>query len=392
MLARYTAGGALSDPTSDNLALLSKRILIHNFPDNAGNHNGLGLRFWTDGTLLMTVGDDADGCSAQTTSALKGKLLRMDVTRIPNGAGGPVPRALLIPPSGNPFVGSDSSASLVYAFGLRNPWRFGVDALTGAIMLGDVGEDTYEELDEIVAGEDYGWPFREGPMVRTFPGCSDPGGSYHAPVLSMDRNSGFSAVIAGPVYRPPAGSTSPFPSLYEGSFFFGDYYNSKLRRMVKSGSTWLLASPVPGQPNSQDWATGMKFVADMTVGKDGSLYWLKQFDDGGNAHTGMIRRIRYTSTVGVPPSVPAALSLSAMPNPFTGHVLLHWTLPSAGPVILEIFDTTGRRVRHFVDQAASGRFQWDGRDDQGAPVSAGVYLSRLKSESGSRTIRILCMR
>jgi glucose/arabinose dehydrogenase len=391
-LVRYTATGDLSNASGENLVLGSKRILIHNFPDNAGNHNGLGLRFATDGTLLMTIGDDTDGCAAQSTSQLKGKLLRLDVTRIPAGGGGPVPRGLLVPPSGNPFVGSDSTASLVYAYGLRNPWRFSVDAMNGTIMLGDVGEDTYEELDEVVAGGNYGWPFREGPMVRTFPGCSDPGLPYRAPVLSMDRNSGFTAVVSGPVYRPPTGSTSPYPSIYQGNYFFGDYYNSKLRRMVKSGSTWLLAAAIPGQPNSQDWATGMRFVSDFAIGKDGSIYWLKQFNDAGQARTGMVRRIRYTSTTDVPPIASLPMSLSAAPNPFADHVDLHWSMPSSGAVTLEIFDTTGRRVRRFLDEGSSGLFRWDATDEHGSPVGPGVYLSRLRTTEGSRTVRMLRMR
>jgi len=389
-LVRYSAGGDVSNPTGENLLLAWPRILIHDFYDNADNHNGLGLRFGLDGKLLMTTGDDADGCSAQVMGSLRGKLLRLDVTRIPSGPGGPVPRALLIPPD-NPFVGPDSNASLVYATGLRNPWRFSVDAMTGAIVLGDVGEGAYEEVDEIFAGRNYGWPYREGPMIRTQGGCTEPPGSIFEPsIISLDRATGYVAVIAAGVYRPRGGGTWNWPSIYNGNFFYGDYFLSRLRRLVRSGSTWVPAAAIPGQPNSQDWATGLRFAVDFAVGPDGSLWWLKAFNDAGTASTGMLKRIRYTSTVDVPVAGVEGRVLSASPNPFHDQVDLAWRLPSPGRVTIEIFDMSGRRVRRFdQESAASGRLTWDGRDDGGAPVAAGLFLARLRHEGGSGTVRLL---
>lgn len=391
-LVRFTATGDLSNPNGENLVLGSKRILIHNLFDAAGNHNGLGLRFGTDGMLLMTTGDDGDGCTAQVLGSLRGKLLRLDVTRIPAGGGGPVPRAMLIPSSGNPFVGADSNACLVYAQGLRNAWRFSVDSQTGAILLGDVGEDTYEELDEIVAGDNYGWPYREGPMIRTWPGCTDPGMTYHAPILSLDRVTGYIAVIAAGVYRSPMGGTSNWPTLYNGCFFFGDYFQSRLRRLVKSGSTWMPAAAVTGQPNSQDWATGIRFAVDFAVGPDGSLWWLKAFNDAMTARTGMVKRIRYIGTVDVPIASLTPRALSASPNPFRDQVHLEWRLSSPGRVVIEIFDMSGRRVRRFLEGAATGWLVWDGRDEGGADVAAGLYLARLSHEAKVEGVRLLRLR
>lgn len=391
-LVRYTATGDLTNPNAENLVLGSKRTLIHNFFDNAGNHNGLGLRFATDGKLLMTVGDDDARCQAHVTGSLRGKLLRIDVTRIPAGGGGPVPRAMLIPTSGNPFVGPDSNASLVYAQGLRNPWRFTIDPANGAILLGDVGEDTYEELDEIQAGDNCGWPFREGPLVRTGVGCTDPGGPYRSPILSLDRNTGFIAVIAGSVYRTVMNGTFNWPNTYNGSLFYGDYYNGKLRRLTKSGATWSTPSPVAGQPNSQDWATGVRYMVDFAVGKDGSLYWLKAFNDAGTAQTGMVKRIRYSSTVDVPGTGLTSRALTASPNPFRNQVDLEWRLPKPGGAVIEVFDTGGRRIRRFDAEAAAGRVTWDGTNERGVREPAGVYLARLRHEAGSQTVRILLVR
>jgi len=391
-LARYTATGDISNANGENLVLGSKRTLIHNFYDNADNHNGLGLRFATDGKLLMTTGEDADGCQAQILGSLRGKLFRLDVNRVPAGGGGPVPRAMLIPTSGNPFVSPDSNASLVYVTGLRNPWRFAVDPSNGAILVGDVGENTYEELDEVQAGDNCGWPFREGPMVRTWPGCTDQGIPYRSPILSLDRNTGFVAVIAGAVYRTVMNGTANWPTAYNGSLFYGDFYNGKIRRLTKSGSTWSTPAPVAGQPNSSDWATGYRYMVDFGVGKDGSLYCLRSYNDAGQSITGSVRRIHYFSAVDVPIGPLSEMALSATPNPFQSQVELQWRLAKSGPVVIEVFDTNGRRIRRFDANAAAGRVAWDGSDESGARQPAGVYLARLRHEGGSQTVRVMLVR
>src|SRR5262245_27314558 len=385
-LVRYTATGDITNPTGENLQLSSKRTLIHDLWDQAWNHNGLGLRFGTDGMLLMTVGDDDDRCQAQVSGSLRGKMLRLDVTRIPAGGGGPVPRAILIPPN-NPLSGPDSNSMLMYAQGLRNPWRFSVDAMTGAILLGDVGEDTYEEVDEIFAGHNYGWPFREGPMIRTWPGCSE-SGNYDAPLISLDRVTGYTAVLTAGVYRPPTGGAATWPSVYNGNLFYGDYFQSRLRRLVRQGATWVPAASIPGQANAQDWATGMYFCVDFAIGPDGSLYWLKAYNDAMTDRTGMVKRIRYTGTVDVAQDRMSGHLLSAAPNPFSERVELHWRIPSAGPVTIEVLDIGGRRVHRFVTQGSlEGRWSWDGRDDRGVRVAAGQYVARMIYPGGVARVR-----
>jgi glucose/arabinose dehydrogenase len=393
ILARYTAVGDVSNPSGENLFLSSKRTLVHDFPDGFDVHNGLGLRFGTDGMLLMTTGDDNSSCQSLSTGSLLGKLFRMDVSRVPSGGGGPVPRALLIPPSGNPFVGPDSNACLVLAQGFRNPWRFHVDPMTGSILLADVGEGSWEEIDEIVPAANYGWPFREGPATYTPCCCTEPPGSvFTAPLAFESHADGFYAILTAGVYRPVFAGTFNWPSIYQGSLFYADYFNSQLRRLVRSGSTWLVAPAVPGQPDGLDWALGIHYSTDFAVGVvDGSLWWLKEFNDAQAVNSGMVKRIRYTSTLGVDPSAPHALRVS--PNPFRDQVELEWAIATPGPTTLEIFDMAGRRLRHEVlDAASAGRFWWNGRDAGGASVPAGLYLARVTHEGGSETARVLRVR
>ncbi|HET9325618.1 MAG TPA: PQQ-dependent sugar dehydrogenase [Candidatus Eisenbacteria bacterium] len=392
VLVRYTAMGDIANPSGESLFLSSKLTLIHDLPDVNEQHNGLGLRFGNDGMLLLTTGDDGFQCAAQTPGSLLGKLFRLDVTRIPAGGGGPVPRALLIPLSGNPFVGPDSNACLVLAQGLRNPWRFHVDAMTGSVLLADVGEGQYEELDEIVAGGNYGWPFREGPATFTPNGCTEPPGSvFDEPIFSIGHQ-GFFAILTAGVYRPVFAGTANWPSIYQGSLFYGDYFYSQLRRLVRNGSSWITPAPVPGQPNGLDWALGIQFLTDVAVGvKDGSLWWLKAANDAGATNTGMVRRIRYTSTLGVPE--PMRHALRASPNPFRERLDLEWAVAEAEPAMLEIFDMAGRRLRRApVGAAQVGHYAWDGRDDRGTRVGAGVYLVRVGVGPYTETVRVVRVR
>ena len=391
-LLRYTASGDITNPSGENLTLGSRRVLIHNISDQATNHNGLGLRFGTDGKLLMTTGDDNNRCTAQSLTSLNGKLLRIDVTRVPAGGGGPPPKWALIP-SDNPIASPDSNARLVYAYGFRNPWRFHVDSELGKIVVGDVGESSYEELSVITAGGNYGWPFREGPLTRSVTGCTDVGG-YTSPFHSLDRATGYAAVLTAGIYRPVAGAVLPWPSLYNGSLFYTDYINNRMRRMVPSGSTYVPAPAVPGQPNSQDWATGTNFAVDFAVGKDGCLWWLRAFNDAGSARTGSVRRMRYYGTVDVPLATANPRTLTAWPNPFREQVEIAWRLPAPGEARMRIFDLGGRRVRELPVTSAGveGRMSWDGRDHHGAATPAGIYLARLDHAGGTETIRLLRVR
>lgn len=192
------------------------------------NHNGGHIAFGPDGYLYIGLGDGGGsgdpGNRAQSRSTLLGKLLRIDVDK----RTGSLPYG--IPPT-NPYVGR-SGLDQIWAFGLRNPWRFSFDRSTGDLWIGDVGQGSYEEVDRAVASNgrnagravNYGWRVMEGAhCYRPSSGCVRTGKTL--PLTEYNHNGGRCSITGGYVYR---GKT--YPDLV-GAYLFADYC---------SGEIWLV--------------------------------------------------------------------------------------------------------------------------------------------------------
>jgi glucose/arabinose dehydrogenase len=399
-IVRYKVSGSLSDPSSTNLTFGSRMNLIIDIPDNASNHNGGTLRFGIDGKLYASLGEDADRCSAQDSTTMKGEILRLQVASLPDTGAGPPSKAALAP-SDNPFPGGNANAALVFAYGLRNPFRFQIDPVTGRLYIGDVGENTWEELDQCSGGENFGWPFREGPAVMTTTGCTEPGGSghhfYNPPIAYYDRTNppGNAAIIGGPRYRPVAGGLYNFPVQYHGAVFFSDYYRGFLRIVIEqSPGTWVPLPAVPGQPNATDWATSVVNVGDYREGHDGAIYYAKQFP-------GELHRIRPAPRTGVDETPESdVLRLNLSPNPYrAGRGALRLRAPAAllaGSSSIRIVDASGRLVRTLesasftvTDGILSGT--WDGRDTNGRLAAPGMYFFIVVGSGGRTAARIVVL-
>ena len=387
-ISRFTVGGdvAFTGNGSLTISTSSRYDLIANVPDVNSNHNGGTLRFGPDGMLYASFGEDDAGCAAQDTSGLRGVILRLDVSRLPTGGGGPAPRALITPP-GNPFPNGGLNARLIWAFGLRNPFRFHIDPLNGALFITDVGENHWEEIDRAPAGGlDFGWERFEGPALLD-PLCTltEP---ETPPIHSYDRFGVTAASISASLYRPPAGAALPFPGEYDGDYFFSDYYLGFLRRLEGSGSSWSIAPPVAGQADPDNWATGMESVSDYALGPDGSLWYCRQ--DSPGPTNGDIRRIVRTSAVGVPRPLAAAgpSFTTPYPSPSAGAFHFSYSLSEPAEVTLVILDLGGRVVRRLIgperQEARAHECAWDGRDDRGRAVPAGIY--RVVLTAGGRTL------
>jgi glucose/arabinose dehydrogenase len=326
-LARYRAQGDLSDPFGENLTLVERLVLIDDIPDNDPNHQAGCLRFGPDGHLFVSLGEDEDPCAAYDSTSLKGQLLRLDVSALPDTFGVPVPRALIIP-SGNPLSTADSNARLVWAYGMRNPWRFHID-FNGLIYLADVGEADFEELNEVAAGDYLGWPYREAHRIMPRSGCPEPGGqgaiAYKGPIVAYARPEELTAIISAGVYRPVSGGTN-WPAAYWGDAFYGEYYTGTLRRIEKTGDTWAAAAPVPGQPDGIHWGTGLSNMVDFLVGHDGALWWMRQFNDAGDPGSGSLNRIHYTGPDTTSSTHVDLVRVVATPE----HVLIEWYVSENG--------------------------------------------------------------
>lgn len=222
-VARYQVS---ADP---NVAMAAEtEILTLSHPTHR-NHNGGDLNFGPDGNLYIAPGDGGGGDDdyggapqldndAQRLDSLLGKLLRLNVTGAPT----------YTVPATNPFTQTVGARPEIWAWGLRNPWRFSFDMATGDMYIGDVGQSAFEEIDRqpggSAGGENYGWRCYEGFQEHITDGCDLAGDPYVPPIYAYGRSQG-SSVTGGYVYR---GNT--FPSL-AGYYFFADYGSGRFWAM-----------------------------------------------------------------------------------------------------------------------------------------------------------------
>lgn len=217
---RIMQGVAAADFRADSGEPLKEVFTIHS---NTNDHPGGSLAFGPDdGCLYVGMGDsgphqDPNG-NGQNLSILQGKIHRIDVDHPEAGRGYSVPRD-------NPFVNRPGVRPEIWAYGLREPWRFSFDPVTHEFWVADIGEDLYEEVDIVRKGENYGWNVMEG-FERFSNKYRREGETFTPPVFSYTRKYGQS-VTGGFVYR-----ADPKSSFY-GVYIFGDYQKKKLFAMTK---------------------------------------------------------------------------------------------------------------------------------------------------------------
>ncbi len=224
VLSRFQVVGDAIDAGSETVLL--------EVPQPYGNHNGGQIAFGRDGHLYVALGDggsagDPEG-NGQDLSTLLGSILRLDVS----GEG------YAVPPD-NPFVDTPGARPEIYAYGLRNPWRFSFDRATGDLWAGDVGQNRWEEVDRIVAGANYGWNVVEGFECFESAGCDASG--LERPRAAYGREDGCS-VTGGYVYRGAS-----MPEL-NGWYVYGDYCSGKVWAVDTADDSWPILLVDTGLP------------------------------------------------------------------------------------------------------------------------------------------------
>ncbi len=259
-VSRFTQSSSNPD-TGDSS---SEKILLELPTLGQPYHNGGAIHFASDGTLYIAVGDNKTNQPAQSTSSLLGKILRIN-------ADGSIP-------SSNPFYTSTSgNYRSIWAIGLRNPYTFAFQPGTGKLLINDVGEATWEEVDTGKAGANYGWPNTEGKTT-------DP--KYSSPFYVYNSSTGTECAIIGSTFYNP--TTVKFPSSYVGKYFFMDYCAGWIRTLDTSTAA------------ASTFATGISYPVDLRVAPDGSLWYLSRGSGSATAATGTVYKVEYFANGGAP--------------------------------------------------------------------------------------------
>jgi glucose/arabinose dehydrogenase len=376
IVARYTVS---ADP---DVANPTGTILL-TIPKPFNNHNGGWIAFGPDGYLYVATGDGGSGGdpddNAQNRDVLLGKILRLDVSG-----------SLYTSPPGNPFVGDIPGRDEIWATGLRNPWRNSFDRLTGDLIIADVGQNVYEEVNFApagTAGANYGWRCYEGAHPFTSSttnpcgSCTDPACPMIPPAYEYTHSLGRCSVTGGYIYR---GYDIPD---HRGTYFFADYCTGEIwsGTFVDGALTNVQSRTAELEPAG----LSIGFISSFGEDARGELYIC---DPDGEVY----KVVPVDPSDVEPTPLPSRSGLRLIgPNPFRTRLQVEAILAGSSRGTVEVLDTAGRRVRTLVgNEPWSGArvFAWDGRDDRGRIAPSGVYWVRFLAGDSVLTRRAVLVR
>ena len=317
VIARYTRA-------TETVANSASEVILLTINQPASNHNGGDMSFGPDGYLYISSGDGGGSGDpnnyAQNLNTLLGKLLRIDVDNTSNGNNYAVPTS-------NPYLNDGNANTLpeIWAYGLRNPWKFSFDKTTGDLWIADVGQGVYEEINmsaSTVSGLNYGWRCYEGANHPYNTSGCPPESSTTRPVseYSHNGNGAFKCSITGG-YRYRG---SQYPNL-NGLYFFADYCSDEIGILTPNGANWTMT--FPKQYSNKGWTT---FGEDI----NGELYI-------AGIESGEVFKIIDTSL-----SIDDAnqLRISMYPNPTKNLLYFNTSLLKNPLNSIKIYDIHGKQI------------------------------------------------
>ncbi|MBI2427555.1 MAG: PQQ-dependent sugar dehydrogenase [Ignavibacteriales bacterium] len=371
-LRSYIARYRVSPSDPDSALHDSEEVLLW-VDQPYSNHNGGKIAFGPEGYLYIGLGDGGSGNDpgnrAQNRTTILGKILRINMDSADAGL------SYSIPPTNPYYKNGTGFREEIYAYGLRNPWKFSFDELTRTLWAGDVGQDTREEIDTITNGGNYGWRLMEGNICT--PGvnssCSDTAGLLRPVFDYPNLNPPLEGSITGGyVYRG-----SVIPSLY-GKYIYGDYVSGRTFALTYEG----VASPVNAQLSDESYG-----ISSFGVDPGGNIY-LCSYGGGGRIYkltgpqTGVVERSEF---------IPAAIELMQnYPNPFNPKTEIRYRIPEVSTVSLTVYDMLGRESLTLVDEIKeAGAYSVDFNASR---LPSGVYYYRLQSGGTTITKKMTVMK
>lgn len=326
------------------------------------NHNGGQVAFGSDGFLYIALGDGGSSGDpqnrAQNKQTILGKILRIDVNAISGNLSYGIPKD-------NPFVGNtDGFREEIFAYGLRNPWRFSFDNNT--IWCADVGQSDWEEINIIESGKNYGWRLMEGNHCYNPPQNCDTISGLTRPIWEYSHFGGGFSVTGGYVYR---GSEVPELS---GKYIYGDYVSKKI---------WTLTYDFINPAVNEHLLDAPGYITSFGRDQNGEIYICLDTQDGGKIY----KIAKVTGTDQGNSANPDDYYLSPVfPNPFNPSTSISFYLPEPGTIKLEIISTSGEVLKVLKnEQMMSGSHSiiWNAES-----LPSGIYFIRLLALSSYNSI------
>jgi glucose/arabinose dehydrogenase len=353
IVARYTVS-----PTNPDSAIKSSEFVILTVNQPYSNHNGGKIAFGSDHYLYIALGDGGSEGDpnhyGQDRTVLLGKILRINIDSSSGGNNYSIPVT-------NPFYGNTQGyRQEIYTWGMRNPWRFSFDPVTGRLWCGDVGQNLYEEIDIIQNGKDYGWSIMEGfHCYNPSSGCDTTG--LTLPVWEYTHVSGNCSITGGYVYRGP---DLPFLT---GKYIYADYC---------SGRVWSLTYDSINPPVNELLLVSGFSISTFGLDKNNALYVCSY-------STGSIYKLT-GSPIGINMNSETVLTYRLdqnFPNPFNPSTMITYTVPKESLVTIKVYDYLGQEVATLVNgvkNAGQYRLTWNA-----SSYPSGVYFYRMTADGQS---------